>query len=64
MKKPPFLKVVIEVIVNFFVNGNSIGLKKIRPFAIVVLCIVLTILLFLIEPSSLDSLIKFIVSLF
>lgn len=63
-KKPDFLKVVIEIIVKFFVTSNIEGVKKIRKISIPILCIILIGLLAIFAPDSLESVLQFLVSLF
>lgn len=63
-KKPEFLKVIIEIIVKFFVTSNIEGVKKIRKIAIPILCIILIGLLSVFAPDSLQSVLQFLVSLF
>lgn len=62
-KKPPFLKVVIEIIAKFIVSSNFEGIKKIRPLAILILSVLITVLLAIFEPSSLISILQFLINL-
>lgn len=62
-KKPPFLKVVIEIIAKFIISSNVEGIKKIRPLAILILSVVITVLLAIFEPNSLINVLQFLINL-
>lgn len=63
-KKPPFLRIVIDILVNAFINSNDDNVKKLRPLFYVVVSTILTILLLIFDPSLLEKALKFLVSLF
>jgi len=62
-KKPPFLKVIIEVIFSFLVKSNIEGVKKVKPFALFILCALCIVLLAVFDPSAIQSVVQFIINL-
>lgn len=62
-KKPPFLKVVIEIVAKFFLSSNIEGIKKIRPIVLLILTIISTVLLAIFSPESLVSVLQFLINL-
>jgi len=56
-------KVFIEVIVKFVYNSDNAGVKKFRPIAVFILCLITVVLIFFFNPDALNSILSYLLTL-
>lgn len=62
--KPPFLKYVLEIVVNMLITNKNETVRKFKPLVYAILSVVIVVLLWIFDPNILESTLKLLLNLF
>jgi len=62
--KPPFLKYILEILINLIITNQNENVKKFKPLVYAIFSAILIVLLWIFDPSILEGILKFLLNLF
>ena len=62
--KPPFLKSILEILANLIIANPNENIKKFKPLVYAIFSGVIVTLLWIFDPSILESVLKLLLNLF